>query len=472
MEKRLCLEDIISSKITVVGLGISNLPLVRFLLDCGATHVSARDKCERSALSPEALSLEGEGVSLILGEGYLDDITEDIIFRSPGVRPDLPELARAEEGGALLTSEMELFFALCPATVIAITGSDGKTTTTTLTHKMLSEQAKRDGTFRAFLGGNIGFPILPFVREMKEEDFAVVEMSSFQLQKIRYTPKRAIITNITPNHLNWHKGYREYIEAKTHILGQDTHAILNAQNEETAAIADKLQKKTVFSAHMEKEEMQRRFPDCDKLFLDGEDVIFSHGGVNEKIFELSDVKLVGLHNVENYMAAFAACEPFIDKDIVKNIAREFSGVEHRLEFIREYKGARYYNSSIDSSPMRTATTLSMLRGKSIVICGGAAKGLTFELLAEALCKHAKAVVLTGATALDIEKAILDCEEFPTSELKIYKDSDFTKAALLAHDIASEGDTVVLSPACTSFDAFKNFEQRGKLFKDIVNSFAE
>lgn len=470
--EKICLQDIISSTVTVVGIGISNLPLLRFLLENGAKSISARDKKEKGELDAEILALEGEGVSFVCGDGYLDGITEDVIFRSPGVRPDVPQFEEAKARGSLVTSEMELFLALCPATVIAVTGSDGKTTTTTLTYKLLEAQAKKNGGFNVYVGGNIGAPLLPRVFEMNERDFAVLELSSFQLQQMRYTPDRAIITNITPNHLNWHKDYCEYIEAKTHIIGKDTHVILNAYNEETAKIADGVDDKTVFSAHMTKNELCERFGNCDKLYIDGRQIVYSRGAEEENVLSLDDIRLIGLHNAENYMAAIAAVSPFIDTDVIRSVATAFTGVEHRLEFVRELKGVKYYNSSIDSSPMRTSTTLSMLGDGNIVICGGAAKGLTFELLAEALCRRAKAVVLTGATALDIEKAIHECESFDSSTLKIYKDPVFKKAVELARDIAECGDTVVLSPACTSFDAFKNFEQRGKVYKDIVNGFTE
>ncbi len=469
---KLCLHNIVSSRITVVGLGISNLPLLRFLLQSGATEITARDKKDKSELDCEILALENDGVRLICGDAYLEDIDEEVIFRSPGVRPDIPQFLTAIERGALVTSEMELFFSLCPATTIAVTGSDGKTTTTTLSYELLSSQAKKCGKFNVFVGGNIGAPLLPHVHEMKEGDFAVIELSSFQLQQLRYTPDRAIITNITPNHLNWHKDYEEYIEAKTHIIGEDTHVTLNAYNEQTAKIADKTGRKTVFSAHMTRNEMHARFGDCDKLYIDGADIIFERDGVCTPVLALSDIRLIGLHNAENYMAAISAVSPFIDLDVITGVAREFRGVEHRLEFVREFKGVKYYNSSIDSSPMRTSTTLSMLGEGNIVICGGAAKGLTFELLAEALCRRARAVVLTGATALDIERAIHECRLFADSGLKIYKNGDFRGAVETACDIAHEGDTVVLSPACTSFDAFRNFEQRGNVFKDIVNGFAE
>ncbi len=470
---KLCLHNILNSSVTVVGLGISNLPLIRFLLERGVKSITARDRQKKEALSADVLALEGEGVTLICGDGYLDGIDEQVIFRSPGIRPDIPQFIEAVARGALLTSEMELFIATCPATVLAVTGSDGKTTTTTLTYKILSEMAEKTNAFRVFVGGNIGTPLLPRVFEMTDRDFAVIELSSFQLQEIRYTPTRAVITNITPNHLNWHKDYGEYINAKRYIIGKDTHAVLNAKNEETARIADTLAVKTVFSAYLSGAEMAERYPDCERIFLDGGYIVSEKGNERRNILAQSDIRLIGMHNVENYMAAYAITEPYADEEAVARVARGFTGVEHRLEPVRVYRGVQYYNSSIDSSPMRTSTTLSMMKNKNnVVICGGAAKGLTFELLAESLCERARAVVLTGATASDIEKTLLECSAYKASGLEIYKNPDFRSAVELARDVAKKGDTVLLSPACTSFDAFRNFEERGNIFKEIVNGFTD
>ncbi len=466
------LDDIISSTMTVVGLGISNIPLIEFLLKSGAKSISARDKQKKEDLPNEILSLEKRGVSLICGENYLEGIDEKVIFRSPGIRPDIKEFETAKENGSFVTSEMELFLSLCPATVLAVTGSDGKTTTTTLSHKIMEKMAKRKKTFSAYVGGNIGNPLLPLVHEMKKEDFAILELSSFQLQNINFTPHRAVITNITPNHLNWHKDYSEYIDAKKKIIGKNTVAVLNAQNEETAKIADTLSDKIVFSAKMSEDEIRAKFPNSKRVYEKGGYIVYYDGNTEFPILKTEDIKIPGLHNVENYMAAFALTLPYADFDIVRELARDFSGVEHRLEFVRSYKGVKYYNSSIDSSPVRTAAALSALKEKPIVICGGASKGITFELLAEALCDRAKAVILTGHTADEIENALKKCEKLASSELKIIKQQGFENAVIRAKEEAKAGDTVLLSPACTSFDAFKNFNERGTVFKSIVNSFED
>ncbi|MBQ5801322.1 MAG: UDP-N-acetylmuramoyl-L-alanine--D-glutamate ligase, partial [Clostridia bacterium] len=271
---------------------------------------------------------------------------------------------------------------------------------------------------------------------------------------------------------NWHTDYCEYIEAKKRILGDYTVAILNAQNEQTAKIAEGRSDKIVFSAKMSAEEMQKRFPNSKKVYEKGGYIVYYDGNTEFPILKTEDIKIPGIHNVENYMAAFALTLPYADFDIVKDLAKEFSGVEHRLEFVRTHKGVKYYNSSIDSSPVRTAAALSALKEKPIVICGGASKGIPFDLLATVLCERAKAVVLTGETANEIENALKKCDKLADSELKIIKAEGFLNAVLRAKEEACEGDTVLLSPACTSFDAFKNFNERGSVFKSIVNSFED
>ena len=456
----------------MLGIGISNIPLIDYLLSRGA-YVCARDMKSREALGDIANKLEEKGVKLILGEGYLDNITEDVIFRSPGIRNDLPTISQAVARGALLTSEMELFFEMTKAKVIGITGSDGKTTTTTLTYKLLSEQFEREGRGRrVFVGGNIGRPLLPLVDEMSENDVAVVELSSFQLQTMTRSPERAVITNITPNHLNWHTDMEEYADAKKNICRNagNVYLTLNAENDRTAEIAKKAERAvTVFSSKRGAAELESEF-DCPVICEDDGYISFFEGGEGMPIIKLSDIKLPGRHNVENYMAAISVTRGMVDPDVIEHVARTFGGVEHRLEFVREHEGVKYYNSSIDSSPTRTAAALSSFSHKVIAICGGYDKNIPFEPLAKTLIECAKAVVLTGATRKKIKAALLAEPDLEASGLRIIEEGDFAAAVHAARDAATAGDAVVLTPACASFDAFKNFEERGNYFKDTVNSF--
>lgn len=442
-------ESFKNKRCTVLGLGISNLPLIDFLLGCGAI-VEARDK-KRGEEIPEVYDkMTSLGIKFVGGEGYLDNIEADYVFRSPGIRPDHSGILSAISSGAVLLSEMELFIDMCPCPIIAITGSDGKTTTSTLTAKLIEQTGKR-----VYLGGNIGTPLLSKYKEMRCDDVVVLELSSFQLMTMKKSPMVSAITNISPNHLDWHVGMDEYIDAKANIFknSENQKLILNKANyvsEKYSKIANS--KVEYFSAKV----------DADYTLLNG--YITYHG---EKILAVDDILLPGIHNVENYMTAIAlTCDFGVSKEHIYKVASTFPGVEHRLEFVRTFNGVKYFNSSIDSSPSRTAAALSALNCNAIVICGGYDKNIPFDALAEALIKYSKAVILTGATADKIYRTLQDYN----AKLPIYTVDDFDKAVHKAKDIAVTGDTVVLSPACASFDKFKNFEVRGRYFKNIVNSF--
>lgn len=467
----------------VLGLGISNLPLIDTLLAEGA-HVCARDAKSREALGAVACDLEARGVRLIAGETYLDDLTEQVIFRSPGIRPDIPPIADAVARGAILSSEMELFMARTRTPMLAITGSDGKTTTTNLAHLLLKTQFDRDDAARhVYMGGNVGKPLLPDAPHMTEDDLAVAELSSFQLFTMRRSPMRAVITNITPNHLNWHTDMEEYIAAKCNICLHSgiEHVTLNAENDVTAALARRLMAQsdvplTLFSSV--KHHYADIFPapraGCTAIFCrddgdgQGEVLYFSDGEYDMPILPVSHIRLPGRHNIENYMAAISLTRGYITPEVIDEVATTFPGVEHRLERVRELNGVTYYNSSIDSSPSRTVAALSALTSRPIVICGGRDKHVPFTPLAEALCARAKAVVLTGEAAAQIREALLACPAYDAARLPIHHEPRFDDAVLLAHALATRGDTVLLSPACTSFDAFRNFEERGARFKQLIN----
>ncbi len=474
MNLRTELDRIIKNgRITVLGIGISNRPLIDWLLMRGA-KLTARDRKSYEQLMPLADELTKKGVELILGDEYLENIDEDMIFRAPGIRPDLPQIKSAIEKGAVLTSEMELFFELTPAALLAITGSDGKTTTTTLTYKILEAELKKKGRGKVFVGGNIGAPLLPHVDEMTSDDFAVVELSSFQLSTMRRSPARAIMTNITPNHLDWHTDMDEYIEAKCNICRHSpiSHITVNSDNEITAEIGRNSDIHVTFfsSSKTDFKEITHKKINASTIFEKEGYITFSDGENEEKILKISDIKLPGKHNVENYMAAISITRDLVSSESIYEVATTFGGVAHRLEFVRKLDGVKYYNSSIDSSPTRTAAALSALSEKPIIICGGYDKKIPFEPLADALCKRAKKVILTGATAEKIKEAILACPLFSESGLEMIEKSSFDDAVNAAREAAKSGDTVLLSPACASFDAFPNFEVRGNRFKDIVNAF--
>lgn len=449
----------------MLGLGISNLPLIDFLLERGAA-VSVRDQKGVDEADPRIAAWRARGVEFVTGDGYLDGIRADYVFRSPGIRPDLDGIQAAVRAGAVLTSEMELFFALCPAKIFAVTGSDGKTTTTTLTCKLLEAEAAKAGRGqRVFVGGNIGAPLLPRLADIRADDFAVVELSSFQLMTMPRAAWAAAITNISPNHLNWHTDMDEYTAAKYRVLGAGTHrAVLNADNALSAgALVPTGAEKIVFS-------LDKRPAD-----MDGDVKIYEEDGFicmdGEKVLRIADIRIPGRFNVANYMCAVGMTRGFVSTETVTALAKAFGGVEHRNEFVREVRGVRYYNSSIDSSPSRTAAALSAYPKAPILICGGRDKHVPFDGLAETILTHAKALVLTGEAKEQILAAVKGAAHY-RADFPIRVTDDFADAVRTARDLAEAGDIVLLSPACTSFDAFKNFEERGKTFKNIVNSFED
>ena len=439
--------------ITVIGIGISNIPLIKFLAELKA-NVTACDRRTREDMGDVAAELEGMGVTLRLGDGYLENLSGDIIFKTPGMRFDVPELLKAKEQGSIVTSEMEVFFDVCPSHIIAVTGSDGKTTTTTLIHRMMT-----DAGYHTWLGGNIGHPLLVETGEMKENDWVILELSSFQLHTMRKSPEIAVITNISPNHLDVHKDYEEYIDAKKNIMlyqKEGNILVVNADNEVTAKIG------------REAKGALRCFSrqGAADVYLDGD--IIKRGNV--EVLNINDIKIPGMHNVENYMTAIAAVAGLVPDDVVRNIAKTFGGVEHRIELVRVLDGVRYYNSSIDSSPNRTINTLRVFPEKVILIAGGKDKGIPYDDLGPALAAYVKTLILIGATSDKIEQSLN--EEISRTgkgkNIEVIRAKTYEDAVSVARRHAVGGDVVLLSPASTSFDMFRNFEERGNLFKNIVN----
>jgi UDP-N-acetylmuramoylalanine--D-glutamate ligase len=426
----------------LLGFGLSNQTLLDFLLENGLT-VTVRER--RPLDRPD---LVARGVRLVTGDGYLDGMNEDILFRSPGLRPDLPPIKRAVENGAILSGEYDLFASLCPATLLGVTGSDGKTTTTTIAGLML-QQGKRT----VYVGGNIGRPLIGDLAAMREGEVALCELSSFQLMTRPRPPHRAVITNLTENHLNWHRDMAEYAAAKEHILGPATHAVLNAENPYTAEIARRRADKTLFSATRARHALLAEFSSCHTVTVENGAVAYD----GSPLFPVSDIRLPGRHNLENYLAAIGLVYPYTERKAMQAVARTFSGVPHRMEHVGTVNGVAYYNSSIDSTPSRTAATLAALDRRVIVLCGGADKGLSFAPLRQALARYAKAVFLFGAAREAIREALVG-SGIPQTVCPRMQD-----AIRLARDYARPGDTVLLSPACTSFDEFENFEKRGLAF---------
>ena len=450
-------EQIKGKKIAMCGIGVSNTPLILNFLSKGA-KVYACDRRTREMIGEMADTLEAAGAELCLGDGYLDDLEVDIIFRTPGMSFNLPELEAARKRGIAVTSEMEVFFDLCPATLFAITGSDGKTTTTTLIAKMLEAEGKK-----VFVGGNIGKPLLPEIENITADDFVVVELSSFQLISMRKSPDVAVVTNLAPNHLDVHKDMEEYIDAKKNIILHQnafSRTVLNQDNDITVDFKKYVRGQSL-SFSMEK-------PLKNGAWLEDDGTIhMSYRGIDAPIMHRDDIAILGDHNVENYLAAITAVWGFAGMDSIIKVAKEFMGVEHRIEFVREVNGVKYYNDSIASSPTRTIAGLKAFSKKVHLIAGGYDKHIPYEPLVPYILEKVEKLYLCGATADKIEKAVRNDKSY-NGVPEIIRVENVEAAVRKAHEIAKAGDIVTLSPASASFDAYPNFVARGNHFKELVN----
>ena len=445
-------------KIAMCGIGVSNTPLILSFLEKGA-RVLACDRRTREQIGSLCEKLEAAGAELHLGEGYLDNLEVDIIFRTPGMNFNLPELETARKRGIAITSEMEVFFDLCPATIFAVTGSDGKTTTTTLIAKMLEAEGKR-----VFVGGNIGNPLLPEIENITADDFVVVELSSFQLISMRKSPDVAVVTNVAPNHLDVHKDMDEYVEAKMNILLHQnafSRTVLNRDNEITEGFRKYVRGQSLgFS-------MERRLNNGAWLDAKG-NLHMAYRGIDVPVLNRKDIAIMGDHNVENYLTAITAVWGYVGVDNIKKVAKEFGGVEHRIEFVREVSGVRYYNDSIASSPTRTIACLKAFDQKIILIAGGYDKHIPFEPMMPYVTEKVKTLLLCGDTADKIEAALKTYEGYKGMP-EIIRVENIEEAVFTADKMAKSGDVVALSPACASFDAYPNFAARGNHFKEVVNN---
>ena len=444
----------------VLVIGVSNTPLIELLCRSGV-QVVACDKKSREALGERAAQLEELGARLCLGEHYLDDLRADVIFRTPGMRPDVPALLEAKARGSVVTSEMEIFFEVCPCTIIGVTGSDGKTTTTSIIAEMLRAAGKT-----VYLGGNIGHPLLCDAERMQPSDFAVVELSSFQLLDMKRSPHIAVLTNLAPNHLDVHKDMAEYIAAKENIYlhqREDDIAIFNEDNDITRELSNRGIART--------RRFSRREEVADGAFLRGDEIVLRRDGREEAVMRLTDIRLPGMHNVENYLAAVTALDGLVPYEVMKETARTFAGVEHRIEPVRMLRGVQWYNDSIATSPTRAIAGLNAFDKKVILIAGGYDKHIPFAPLAPEVVQHVKLLILCGATANAIEKAVRDCPDYQGSP-EIVRCESLEDCVQTAYERAVSGDIVTLSPACAAFDRFANFMERGKAFKKLVIALPE
>lgn len=452
------LKSMNGKRIAFCGIGRSNLPLVSLFARYGA-DITVCDRKEKSAFSDEIINeITKNGARIKCGEDYLDDLNVDIIFRAPGMYYNLPILQSFREKGIVVTSEMEVFFDICPCKIYAITGTDGKTTTTTICAQVLEKSGKK-----VYKGGNIGTPLLPLIENMSADDVCVVELSSFQLISMRRSPDVAAITNIYPDHLNVHKDMAEYIGAKVNILAHQnafSRAILNFDNEDTKALCKYVRGNLYYFSHLEKVEKGSYLDENGWL-------CFTENGKTEKIVHKDDIKIPGMHNVENYLTVISILHGDVNNKYIAEVANTFGGVEHRIEFVRELDNVRYYNDSIATSPASVTAGLKAFGRKVIIIAGGSDKQLDYSTLSGAINEYVKVLVLLGETADKIEKAVKEDKAYDPDKIKIIRTDILENAVAIARENAVAGDVISLSPASASFDKYKDFEERGRHFKKIV-----
>lgn len=457
--------NIKDKKIAVLGLGISNRPLIKFLYNIGAKDITGFDRMSKDDARRMVAEFESEKVYIEynLGEDYLKGFSEkyDYIFKTPSIRFDLPELIEAKSKGTIITSEMELFMELCPAPIIAVTGSDGKTTTTTLINNILQKAGHKTR-----IGGNIGKPLLPEIEDVTPNEIIVLELSSFQLQTMSISPHIAVVTNISPNHLDVHKSYAEYIDAKANIFqhqkaSNEDFVVFNYNNAASKQYLSDVPSKYIYFSYGS--ELERG------AYVKDNCIVYNNGETVQKIIPVDKIRLPGKHNVENYLAAICAVYDFVTPEDISYVAQNFNGVEHRLELVRILHGVKYYNSSIDSSPSRTIAALGTFKDKVILIAGGKDKGIPYDELGAHLINKVKVLILIGATSGKIAQSLMDAvnRRGIDNPVKIIYCKSYDEAVTTAQGNATEGDCVLLSPASTSFDMFKNFEERGRTYKKLV-----
>lgn len=452
--------NIKGKRVAVIGLGVSNIPLIDYLHNLMA-KVTVFDERDISKLDEKTVNkIEGYGFELVTGKNALHFLRGyNIIFRSPSCLPTTLQLVSEQKRGAIVTSEIEMLMNTCPCKIIGVTGSDGKTTTTTLIYEILKKKG-----YNCHLGGNLGIPLFTKVREFNENDIVVLELSSFQLMGMEVSPDIAVITNISPNHLDKHKSYEEYIEAKKTIFNyQDKNGIvvLNYDNDITREFKNEAEGKVIYFSSKEKLE--------DGIIYDDGMIKSCEDGVRKHLLNVKNVHLRGVHNYENICAAIAATSSLVDSKTQVEAIEEFKGVEHRLEFVREINGVKWYNDSIGTSPTRTSAGLNSFDEKIVLIAGGYDKNLDYEPLAKPILEKVSKLVLFGNTTTKIYDAVIKelSKKDPTAVFPIYKHKTLEQVVNRAYKIAEPGEVVLFSPASASFDMFKNFEERGEKFKELV-----
>lgn len=447
-------------KVAIIGMGVSNIPLLDYLHNLN-TKVTVFDNKEVGQINPNAIEkIKLYSFGLNTGENALDKLEGfDIIFRSPSCRPDMPQIVKEVERGAILTSEIEMVLKLVPCKIIGVTGTEGKTTTTSLIYAIVQKSGKK-----CFLGGNMGKPIFTQIKDISEDDIVILELSSFQLMDVDVSTDISVVTNIYPDHLNVHKTYEEYRETKKNIFRyQNSNGItvLNFDNDFTKEFAKDANGKVIFFSSKERLENGYIYDHMD------ETIKYCEDGIRRHVIKKEDIKLKGIHNYENICAALAATSSIVDTDTQIQAIKEFNGVEHRLEFVRELDGVKWYNDSIGTSPASTIAGLNSFDENIILLAGGSDKGLDYTEVGEAIAKKVRVLILTGPTSEKIENATKTA--LNGKKIEVYYPTNMQEAVNIAREVAIEGEVVLLSPASASFDLYKNFEERGNKFKELVKT---
>lgn len=464
MSKLTCFfESMKQKKVAFIGVGVTNTDIIRLFLKKGI-KVTLLDRKNEEQLGELYNELKENGVEFRLGDSYLETLSDfDVVFRSPGMYFNHPKLVEARRNGVAVTTEMEVFFELCPCKIYAVTGSDGKTTTTSVIAEFLKEEG-----MTVHKGGNIGRALLPVIEDIKETDVAVVELSSFQLLSMRQSPDVAVITNIAPNHLDVHGTMDEYIEAKVNLIAHQnafSKTVLNLDNVLTDNLSSKVRGTLVkFS--------RNAVPERGAFLREDGMLCYTDNGEVTPVVHMDDIRIPGMHNVENYLTAISAVWGEVSMETIADVAKNFGGVEHRIEFVRELDGVKWYNDSIATSPSRVLAGLNAFDQKLIVIMGGYDKKIPFEPMADTVCEKVKVMILMGVTAPKIESAVTMCESYKYGSPVIIHADSMEDAVKKAQDIAEKGDVVTLSPACASFDLYPNFEVRGNHYKRLVKELNE
>lgn len=446
-------------KVAIIGLGVSNLPLLDDMYHKKA-RVTVFDERNIEKIPKHIMDkITSYGFGFSFGKNCLENLKGfDVIFRSPSCLPTKFELQQEENRGAIVTTEIEMLMKMCPCKIIGVTGSDGKTTTTSLIHAILQKAG-----YHVFLGGNIGTPLFTKLSEITPQDIVILELSSFQLMGMEISPDIAVMTNITPNHLNIHKDYEEYIEAKKNIFkyqNENGILILNHDNEIIKNCEKEANGKVIFFSRQEK--LDNGFMVDGRVIKECEDKIRKH------IFNGEDAILRGNHNLENIATAIAATKTLVPIETAVEAIQEFKPVEHRIELVREIDQVKWYNDSASSSPTRTLSGLHAFDEDIVLIAGGYDKNLDYKPLAKPIVEKVKALLLMGQTSGKIFDVVKEELESQNKDLPIYMCESLAQTVTMAKKLAKSGSVVLFSPASASFDMFKDFADRGNQFKKLVN----